>query len=81
MADDEVKKCLTAHENHSHYQVVIVCVCENINDAKIKEAIGQGYNTPGALSEQLNVGEKCGCCMDEINCIIDKACKQRSTLA
>ena len=64
---------MTAHENHSHYHVMVVCCCANINEKKLNQAIEQGFNTEGALAEELNVGVCCGSCLPEVRSHLHKS--------
>jgi len=41
---------------------MIVCVCNNISDRKIREAVDQGARTMPELREQLGIGTCCGKC-------------------
>lgn len=41
---------------------MIVCVCNNVSDRKIREAVDQGLRTMPELRDQLGVGTCCGKC-------------------
>ncbi|TFW08101.1 (2Fe-2S)-binding protein [Oxalobacteraceae bacterium OM1] len=41
---------------------MIVCVCHNISERKIRQAVDAGFDTMPALREQLGVGTCCGKC-------------------
>ena len=46
---------------------MVICSCANINERTLNEAIDQGFNTLGALAEQLNVGVNCGTCLSAVD--------------
>ena len=52
---------------------MIVCCCANINEKKLNQAIEQGFNTEGALAEELNVGVCCGSCLPEVRSQLHKS--------
>jgi bacterioferritin-associated ferredoxin len=41
---------------------MIVCVCHNVSDRKIREAVDQGLRTMPELRDRLGVGSCCGKC-------------------
>ena len=41
---------------------MIVCVCKNISDKTIRQAVGRGMGTMSALREELGLGTCCGKC-------------------
>ncbi|RZI41805.1 regulatory or redox protein complexing with Bfr, in iron storage and mobility [Herbaspirillum sp. HC18] len=41
---------------------MIVCVCNNVSDRKIRQAVASGVSTMPQLREQLGVGTCCGKC-------------------
>lgn len=41
---------------------MIVCVCYNVSERKIREAVDQGLRTMPDLRENLGVGTCCGKC-------------------
>lgn len=41
---------------------MIVCVCHNVSDRKIRQAVSEGVTTMPELREQLQVGTCCGKC-------------------
>lgn len=41
---------------------MIVCVCYNVSERKIREAVDEGLTTMPQLREQLGVGTCCGKC-------------------
>ncbi|MFZ6768694.1 (2Fe-2S)-binding protein [Undibacterium sp. Di26W] len=41
---------------------MIVCVCNNVSEKKIHQAVAMGVTTMSELREQLDVGTCCGKC-------------------
>lgn len=41
---------------------MIVCVCNNVSEKKIHQAVAKGVTTMAELREQLDVGTCCGKC-------------------
>lgn len=41
---------------------MIVCVCHNVSERKIRQAVDEGMTTMPALRENLGVGTCCGKC-------------------
>ncbi len=41
---------------------MIVCVCNNVSDRKIRQAVDQGMTTLADLRKNLDVGTCCGKC-------------------
>jgi bacterioferritin-associated ferredoxin len=41
---------------------MIVCICENVSDRKIRQAVDAGVTTMPQLRDQLGVGTCCGKC-------------------
>lgn len=41
---------------------MIVCVCHNVSDRRIRQAVAEGVSTMPELREQLQVGTCCGKC-------------------
>lgn len=41
---------------------MIVCVCYNVSERKIRQAVDEGLSTMPQLREQLGVGTCCGKC-------------------
>jgi bacterioferritin-associated ferredoxin len=42
---------------------MIVCVCNNISDREIREAVDMGIDSMADLYKQLGVGTICGTCV------------------
>ena len=51
---------------------MIVCVCVNVNDKKIKKAIAKGHDTHGKLKKYLGVCRQCCKCKTHIKEEIEK---------
>jgi bacterioferritin-associated ferredoxin len=55
------------NENDSHYKAngtsMIVCVCNNISDREIRQAVDLGLNAMADLRKELGVGACCGTCV------------------
>ena len=43
---------------------MIVCVCNNVSDRQIRQAVDEGASTMDRLSAELRVGTCCGRCRD-----------------
>lgn len=41
---------------------MIVCVCNNVSESKIRQAVDSGISTMPALRAELGVGNCCGKC-------------------
>ena len=41
---------------------MIVCVCNNVSDHKIRQAVDEGMTSLAELRQNLNVGTCCGKC-------------------
>ncbi|HJV84752.1 MAG TPA: (2Fe-2S)-binding protein [Noviherbaspirillum sp.] len=41
---------------------MIVCVCQNVSESKIRQAVNSGITTMPALRTELGVGTCCGKC-------------------
>jgi bacterioferritin-associated ferredoxin len=42
---------------------MIICVCQNISDRDIAQAVAQGCHSFKALQDELEVGKCCGTCV------------------
>lgn len=49
-----------------------VCLCYDIKDSQIKNAMQQGVDTVNALQEALSVGTCCGCCVPMVQDLVDE---------
>lgn len=50
---------------------MIICVCQNVSERDIAQAVASGCRSFAALQEELEVGTRCGSC----------ECMARETLA
>ncbi|MBA5639238.1 (2Fe-2S)-binding protein [Duganella sp. LX20W] len=50
---------------------MIVCVCNNISDREIRQAVELGLRTMDELREQLGVATCCGQCADCAQSVLD----------
>lgn len=48
-----------------------VCICKNVSDRQIREALDQGARTLRDVYRQLGVGSECGKCICTTRQIID----------
>jgi len=51
---------------------MIICVCNNVSEKRIRQAIGMGATSVQALTEQLDVGSCCGQCQGCVHAILDE---------
>lgn len=49
---------------------MIVCICNNISDTEIRDAIADGVNTLDALQVKLPIGSECGSCLNSARDIL-----------
>jgi len=52
---------------------MIVCVCNRLNDTKIRGAIAQGANCSDDVYSYCNVRKNCGRCQETIEKMLDGA--------
>jgi bacterioferritin-associated ferredoxin len=50
---------------------MIVCICNNVNDATIKSAVREGATTIASVSKKTKAGSCCGKCTCKINNVIE----------
>lgn len=43
---------------------MIICVCKNISDRDIAQAVAEGCSSFKALQKELELGKSCGTCME-----------------
>ncbi len=60
---------------------MIVCVCNRLNDTKIRGAISQGANCSDDVYSYCNVRKNCGRCQVTIEKMLDVADPPRVLLA
>lgn len=49
-----------------------VCICHDIKDSQIKNAINQGVDTMQKLQDSLSVATCCGCCQPMVQDLLDE---------
>ena len=49
---------------------MVVCVCNNINDEKIKDQVKKGSKNIKEIYDELQCGDRCGKCVPEIKKIL-----------
>ena len=59
---------------------MIVCVCNRLNDTKIRGAIARGAPTSDAVYAYCNVRKNCGRCQETIERMLDGAAAPRPHL-
>jgi bacterioferritin-associated ferredoxin len=52
--------------------MMIVCVCNNISDREIRQAVELGITSMAELHEQLGVGTCCGKCVSYAREVLDE---------
>ena len=58
---------------------MIVCVCNRLNDSKIKAAIKAGATSAPAVFKQLGVQRACGQCLESVVELLDAAKTEKFT--
>jgi bacterioferritin-associated ferredoxin len=43
---------------------MIICVCKNVSDRDISQAVAEGCRSFRALQNELELGKSCGTCLD-----------------
>lgn len=61
-----------------YYPDTIICVCMEVTEQEIRNAIIEGANTVPALSKKLLIGTGCSSCICEVEAII-KQMKTKSS--
>jgi bacterioferritin-associated ferredoxin len=52
---------------------MIICVCKNISDRDIAQAVAEGCRTFRALQNELELGRSCGTCVESAReCFAEK---------
>jgi bacterioferritin-associated ferredoxin len=59
---------------------MIVCVCNAITEAEVREAAQRGARSPEAAYATLDCEPQCGCCLDYAQEIIDEERAKRPQL-
>lgn len=57
---------------------MIVCVCHNVSEHKIREAVDEGMTTMPALRENLGVGTCCGKCHSCAKTVLRECLEERA---
>lgn len=57
---------------------MIVCVCHNVPERKIREAVDEGMTTMPALRENLGVGTCCGKCHSCAKTVLRECLEERA---
>lgn len=57
-----------------------ICICQQVTDHEIKDAICQGACTLSELSSKLGIGLCCGQCQQDTKDIIDEALNDSTPL-
>ncbi len=52
--------------------IMYVCICHDIKDSQIKNAISQGVDTLQKLQDTLAVATCCGCCQPMVQDLLDE---------
>ena len=59
---------------------MIVCVCNALTEAEVREAARAGATTPDSAYEQLGCEPHCGCCLVYAQDLIDQERRNRPKL-
>jgi len=51
---------------------MIVCLCEGLNDSKLRSAIEDGADTVGKLCRRTKAGSHCGMCVSDLKELVSK---------
>ena len=60
---------------------MIVCVCNRVNEARIRAAIAHGADTPDEVYAGCGVERNCGRCQETIENMLDEAGERLSEAA
>lgn len=58
-----------------------VCICANVTDRQIKQAVREGASSLDDLAVQLGVGTGCGCCREMAREVLEAALDDASVTA
>ena len=50
-----------------------VCICANVTDRQIRQAVREGASSMDDLAVRLGVGAGCGCCREVARDMLDEA--------
>jgi bacterioferritin-associated ferredoxin len=59
---------------------MIVCVCNNISDREIREAVALGISSMADLYKELGVGTCCGKCVSYAREVLHEELESKSTI-
>ena len=51
---------------------MVVCICNRITEAEVREASSKGARTPESAYAQLGCEPQCGCCLDYAQELIEE---------
>jgi bacterioferritin-associated ferredoxin len=75
------------NENDSHYtpdnserKTMIVCVCNNISDREIRQAVEMGLTSMADLYKELGVGTCCGKCVSYAREVMNEHLESTTTV-
>lgn len=60
---------------------MIVCICNNINESKVKDAVQSGSKTCCEVMKFYDCESCCGKCNKELREIVTSSCREESVLA
>lgn len=55
---------------------MIVCICHDISDLEIRQAVDLGLSTMAELRRDLGIGTSCGSCLDCAQRVLNAALKE-----
>ena len=58
---------------------MIVCVCNNISDREIRQAVDLGLSSMAELRRDLGVATCCGCCSDLASSFLNSTSQNQIT--
>ena len=59
---------------------MIVCVCNNISDREIRQAVDLGINSVAELRKELGVGTMCGKCISYAREVLHEALDSKTVV-
>jgi bacterioferritin-associated ferredoxin len=59
---------------------MIVCVCNNISDREIRQAVDLGITSIAALREELGLGTDCGKCISYAREVLHEALDSKTVV-
>lgn len=61
-------------------EAMIVCVCNNISDREIRQAIDLGISSVAELHRELGVGTMCGTCVSYAREVLNEHLESKTTI-